>query len=162
MNHYLRPCRIFFSFRRRNGWHKPGMRIDTTCLFAKNARDSASPERNRSTQWKVLLLVTCESVMPIISKPQGALLLFSLSSLGFAPFSATHTHTLLLPSSDRTHSVAVRVTTSARTFVSRSGLGTDSGSYCFQLPRYINDFLLSHTKRRHLTPAGFVQSFYLL
>lgn len=60
------------------------------------------------------------------------------------------------------HSVAAGITTSAQRFVSRSDLGRDRGSYCSQLPPYINDFLLSHTKKRHLTPAGFVWSCYLL
>lgn len=72
-------------------------------LICKECSWLREPERNRSTQWKVLLLVTCESVLPIISKPQGALLLFSLSSLGFAPFSATHTHTHRAPAKQRSH-----------------------------------------------------------
>lgn len=66
------------------------MHLGTTCLFAKNARDCLSPKHNRSKQWKFLLLATFESVLPIISEPQGALLLCSPSSVGFAPFSATH------------------------------------------------------------------------
>lgn len=148
----------FFSFRWRNGWHKPDTCIDITCLFAKNARDSSSHEHNRSTQWKVLLFATSVSVLPIISKPQGALWLFSLSSLGFSPCSAT-THTHTLPSSVHTHSIAV---TSAQTFASGLYLGMDSGSHCFQLHYCISGFLLSHTKRRYVTPISFLQSWYLL
>lgn len=83
VNQYLRPCRMF-SFRRSNGWHKPGMHLDTTCLFAKNAHDCWAPNTTGANSGK-----SCcwqESVLPILSEPQGSLVLCS----PFAPFPAMH------------------------------------------------------------------------
>lgn len=73
-----------FSFKSSNGWHKPGMHLDTTCLFAKNAHDCWAPNTTgansgKSCRWQ-------DYVLPILSEPQGSLLLCS----PFAPFPATH------------------------------------------------------------------------
>lgn len=123
------------------------MHRDTTCLFARNARDCLSPKHNRGKQWKVLLLAAFESVLP---ESHGELCCSAARHLLGLLLSQPHIPSSILPSRARTHSLAVGVTPSAQKFVSRSDLGKDGGSYCFQLPPRINDFLLSHAQKRDI------------
>lgn len=161
VNRYLRPGRIF-SFRKRNmrqaryaPWHSLFICKERAAAWAASAT-AANSEKSCCSQDSGLFC-RCFLRRWELCCPAAHRLLGLLLSLPYTP-------SQVLPHSAGAHPVADGVTTPAQRFISRSDLGRDGGSCCFQLPPCINDFLLSHRKKkkRHLTPAGLVQSCYLL